>query len=76
MYDNANEPAMPIFDDAVESYSRKIYLGLTKREMFAMAAMQGLCHATNSEGVWQHDSKTVAVVAVKYADALLAKLEK
>lgn len=46
--------------------------GITKREMFAMAAMQGLASESgryNSPGDMAHD-------AVKLADALLAELER
>jgi hypothetical protein len=50
--------------------------GLTKREHLAGLAMQGLCHATNSAGEWAHDADTVAIVAAKYADALLTELNK
>lgn len=49
---------------------------LTKREVFAMAALQGLSGAHNHDGEWSHDSKLVAEVAVKYADALLEELER
>jgi hypothetical protein len=54
----------------------KNYLGLTKREHFAGLAMQGLCHAADSEGTWAHDADTVAIAATNYADALLAELDK
>mgnify|MGYP003656302021 CR=1 FL=1 len=39
-------------------------------------AMQGLCHAIDSQGTWAHESETVADAAVAYADALLAELDK
>ena len=43
---------------------------LTKREQFAMAAMQGLLHnVTETE-------RELACVAVSYADALIEELEK
>lgn len=53
------------------------YPGLTKREMFAIHAMQGLlssddssiCFYKNNEG-----AKDIAQSAVAYADALLAEL--
>ncbi len=58
-------------------------MGLTKREAFAMAAMQAIIstgeagdkadYTGTSEGTW---GETVAINAVAYADALLAKLEK
>lgn len=66
------EPAFPI---AVvlppgESYPR-IILGLTKRELFAAMAMQGL---TTDDG--STPDKQIARLAVGRADALLAELEK
>jgi hypothetical protein len=50
--------------------------GLTKRDHFAGLAMQGLCHAIDSQGTWAHDAETVAGTAVRYADALLVELDK
>jgi len=47
------------------------YAGLTKREMFAMAAMQGVLSRRAN-----HDKSTIASYAVEYADALLAELER
>jgi hypothetical protein len=44
--------------------------GLTKREAFAMAAMQGLC---SKDGY--HTPQDLALDAVAQADALLAALE-
>ena len=46
--------------------------GLTKREQFAMAAMQGLRACT--DGVYI--AEDLARHSVEYADALLAELEK
>lgn len=78
---NADLPAMPVegefwIDPTNPELGTETHEGLTKREAFAMAALQGLSGAHNHDGEWNHDSKTVAVVAVKYADALLAELEK
>jgi hypothetical protein len=53
-----------------------LLLGITKREHFAGLAMQGLCHAADSEGTWAHDADTVAIAATNYADALLSELDK
>jgi hypothetical protein len=44
--------------------------GLTKRELIAAMAMQGLLSDPEESGVYA----TVADVAVKYADALIARL--
>jgi hypothetical protein len=82
---NADMPAMPtglIHEDVFNSEGEFCgtvearYVGLTKREHFAGLAMQGLCHAIDSQGTWAHDAETVADAAVTYADALLAQLDK
>lgn len=78
---NADMPAMPVdgefwIDPAKPELGTETYEGLTKREVFAMAALQGLSGAHNHDGEWSHDSKLVAEVAVKYADALLEELER
>jgi hypothetical protein len=44
--------------------------GLTKRELIAAMAMQGLLSDPEESGVYA----TSATVAVKYADALIARL--
>lgn len=46
------------------------YGGLTKRELIAAMAMQGLLSDPEESGVYA----TVADVAVKYADALIERL--
>ena len=75
---NADMPAMP--NTNPETYPTPCPInyghGLTKREHFAGLAMQGLCHAIDSQGTWAHDAETVAETAVRYADALLASLDK
>ena len=71
---NGDLPAAPLSAEA----SRRIddgvyiYIGLTKREAFAMAAMQGLLAggADNDSGIGENTD-----TAVYYADALLAALE-
>ncbi len=79
---NADMPAMPCGEsyktqqsyggDWVECKKGALYNGLTKREMFAMAAMQGLCAHSGD----YHTFANMASDAVNYADALLAELEK
>ena len=49
--------------------------GLTKREMFAMNAMQGLLSSESAES-WYEQHEDCAKAAVNYADALLKELEK
>ena len=66
-----------IGSDAVDSmYSENgllIRLGLTKREYFAAAALQGICANVENGG---GDDKTIAVNAVDCADALIERLNK
>lgn len=51
-----------------------LFGGLTKREQFAMAAMQGLLH--NHHGIAAFTCADITESAVQYADALLAELER
>lgn len=63
MLKNADMPAMPTV----------MFTGLTKREMFAMAALQGmLAHSGDS----RYLPETIASSAMAYADALLAEMDK
>lgn len=75
---NGDLPAMPtIYADMAANGQREIYCdqtGLTKREQFAMAAMQGIL--SNGVDFTAHDDKDVAQAAVIHADNLLAELEK
>ena len=57
--------------------------GLTIREQFAVAAMQGLLSDCEnlprlhiSRGVLECPKKTIAMASIQYADALLAELER
>ncbi len=70
---NGDLPAMPIEFNGFGQFAPEAYEGLSKREMFAMAAMQGLC--ANSIPGSHHGFKELASEAVAYADALLAELE-
>ena len=84
MNNNGNMPVTPILDktghikqvsDCVD-YRLRMY-GMTKREAFAMAAMQGMiasgiCTPPQDETI--HHMTSMA--SVSYADALLAELEK
>ncbi len=78
-----NEPAFPCNAQGNESkiYPQE-YSGLTKRELFAAMAMQGILargpikvDGYSSEGR-QTESQFVAMVAVSRADALIAELAK
>lgn len=85
---NGDLPAMPVMDESTqEQYNGVLNIrhsvmsyGLTKREQFAMAAMQGLCadigkvydFCPNGESLDSY----LARQAVSVADALLAELER
>lgn len=63
-----NEPAFPMYSEIGNLHAT----GLTKREYFAGLAMQGLlCNASNYS-----QTDVLAVDALKFADALIAELEK
>lgn len=69
-----SEPAMPLLEDPGDQPSGARgyqHLGLSKRELFAMAAMQGLL-ARAGDCSYEGLSR----VAVKHADALLEELAK
>lgn len=70
--DNGDLPAMPIELTGFGQFAPEANVGLTKREMFAMAAMQGYC----ADGGLDYCYKTIAESAVGVADALLAELER
>jgi len=65
MSKNANEPAYPGYTN--ES------TGLTKRELIAAMAMQGLMASDIND---QYSENVIAITSVKCADALLEQLEK
>ena len=70
---NADLPAMPcqpLGQDGLPSW--EMAHGLTKREMFAMSAMQGLCAHSGD----YHTFEDLISDAVNYADALLEALEQ
>ena len=92
---NSDLPAMPLSGDAYQDFAhydgtpKTSYnpecQGLTKREVFAMHAMQGLL--SNSGGVVQANSRSgtgfcnsdevsLAQWSIACADALLSELEK
>ena len=74
MDDNRNAPAYPCGQDVTMGLW-KPETGLTKREMFALSAMQGLM-ANASPKFGGSASDSVAHTAVRYADELLKALEK
>lgn len=71
---NADMPAMPMV--ALNSKDEPIEVstfGMTKREMMAMAAMQGLL---SRHGDDDYSSEQIARYSVCHADALLSELER
>lgn len=78
---NADMPAMPIegefwVDSTKPELGVESYQGLTKREIFAMHAMEGLLAANSG---WRNSNPmtngVIANEAVYLADALLSELE-
>lgn len=73
---NADKPAYPQIeklepDHRNGGYFSICYGGLTKRERFAMAAMQGIC-----ANKWAGSEKQIAEESVVIADALLKELDQ
>jgi len=70
---NSNECAYPVLETEI---GINFHPGLTKREAFAMAAMQGMSSDPEFYGQSVEFAKNIAVDCVKLADALLAELSK
>lgn len=72
MNENGNSPAypVPLGPDETWAEGRGSPNGMTKREEFAKAAMQGMC-----AGGWSTDPLGTAAQALAHADALLAALQ-
>jgi hypothetical protein len=68
---NADRPAMPV----PGLHEDEDFNGLSKRERFAMAAMQGLL-ASGYFDDGRHRVADVTSEAIEHADALLASLER
>lgn len=86
---NGDMPAVPLVNELGHPYhasnvafdNKPLCVGLTKREKFAMAALQGILaskYFSDFCNVSELEDKrgASAEVAVKHADALLAELEK
>ena len=73
---NADTPAMPTYELNGQGVLEDTSYGLTKREMFAMHAMNGLISSDYKNGSEKMNSEDVALMSVDYADALLAELER
>ena len=76
---NSDMPASPTLYMEQSNGSGELYsdnAGLTKREAFAMAAMQGwLARCANVPHTHKLEPESMAEVAVGMADALLKQLE-
>ena len=76
---NPESPATPVIDDCISTHDKEIFYGLTKREAFAMAAMQNILTQYNPFEQGDFDSSNyeeVAINSVGLADALLKELAK
>jgi hypothetical protein len=74
---NSDKPAYPVLDklitEGVDQGLELKHAGLTKREMFAMAAMQGVTMRHNVEHMFPHE---IAKRAIEIADETLKQLEQ
>ena len=68
MSTDKNDLAFPVVSE-----DRLIQSGLTKREIFAMSAMQAF---SSLDAFVETDYKQIAIMAVKQADALIEELNK
>lgn len=77
---NGDQPAYPIqYEQEYGDHGMKeqtIKGGMTKREVMAMAAMQGFLSILGDTNIGEPKPDYLASMSVKYADALLAELEK
>lgn len=75
--ENKNKPAYPAKIHESERLDEYKLLGLTKRELIAAMAMQGLCgpEYQASESHSNDKAERVAKQAVKLADELLKQLD-
>ena len=83
---NADLPAMPtkgVISDTNEVWAFQTggnaefqFVGLTKREMFAMHFMQAWIQHHGSAGDYPFSKEGAALSAIECADSLLAELEK
>lgn len=81
---NGDLPAMPQTnaDNLCQQTGtvKREHAGLTKREMFAMAALQGLLSGTDGDSALFETApdwvRNIAEASVEFSDALLAELER
>ena len=73
MKTNPNDPAFPSHGTMGEV----CYEGMTKREIFAAMAMNGLCHDYGRNSCVETGThENIAMISVKLADALIQKLNE
>lgn len=70
---NGERPAFPHVADEDKQEHLTVEWGLTKRELFAAMAMQGLLM---NHSIWDEDAATIAKWATEQSDALLDQLER
>ncbi len=69
-----NEPAFPhLISQCQRANETEYHEGLSKRELFAAMAMQGILSGDSDD---TYTVEKAAVVAVELADALIAELSK
>jgi hypothetical protein len=74
---NSDMPASPLYFKSADEQLKIEAFGLTKREAFAMAAMQGwLSRCSNVPHTHELKPEIMAEVSVSMADALLKELDK
>lgn len=74
---NADLPANPTqYQDSCNGELYSDNTGMTKREAFAMAAMQGMSSHPDFYGNSKDFAEVISASSVLLADALLAELEK
>ncbi len=67
------ELTLPVSEGAGHLFWDTLKGGLTKRELFAALAMQGLCACSHDKAI-DLSGKDGADIAIVWADALIAKL--
>ena len=71
---NADKPINPVLTQS-PSLQNDTSLGLTKREYFAVVALQGILSNRWSMEFGNYNEEQKAEMAIKYADELLKQLE-
>lgn len=72
---NTGVPAFPLVYDDPKTNTRNVYPGLTLRDYFAAAAMNGICNSRSHVDLKGHATAS-ARVAYELADAMLKAREQ